>query len=337
MVHYPEKEPMSDRSQPDQATARAHPNIAFIKYWGNKDNAFRIPANGSISMNLDGLETRTTVRFEAGLPADRIEINGTIAEGKAAGRVVERLDEVRGLAGFKHFAQVESRSNFPAGAGIASSAAAFAALALAASRAAGLELDEPALSRLARHGSGSACRSIPGGYVEWLPGEQDRDSYAVSIAPADHWRLVDCVVVLSDEHKQTGSTEGHALAGTSPLQPARLADAPRRLDLCRAAVLHRDFEALAAVVELDSDMMHAVMMTSHPALFYWQAATLEVMRSVREARAGGRPVCYTIDAGPNVHVLCPGKSAEDTAAWLRQLPGVRDVLRCDPGGPARLV
>jgi diphosphomevalonate decarboxylase len=193
------------------------------------------------------------------------------------------------------------------------------------------------LSILARHGSGSACRSIPGGFVEWHPGEKDEDSFAESIAAPGHWDLVDCIAIVSTGHKATGSTEGHALAGTSPLQAARLADAPRRLDLCRNAILARDFEALARIVELDSDMMHAVMMTSAPALFYWQPATLTVMDAVRAWRQGGLPAFYTIDAGPNVHVLCARENSDEVEKRLRALTGVTNVLTAGVGGPARLI
>ncbi len=318
------------------ATALAHPNIAFIKYWGNRDERLRLPANGSISMNLDGLETRTGATFDASLQADNLSINGEAVTGPGLQRVADFLDEVRRLAGLSLHAAVVSESNFPPGAGIASSAAAFAALALAASRAAGLELDEAQLSRLARRGSGSACRSVPGGFVEWRAGSRDEDSYAVSIAPPDHWSLADCLAIVDAAQKPTGSTEGHALAGTSPLQAARLADAPRRLDLCRAAILERDFDCLAEVVELDSNLMHAVMMTSSPPLFYWQEASLTVMRTVREARAKGLPACSTLDAGPNVHVLCPAAEAEKVRQLLGSIPGVREVRLAHPGGPVRL-
>ncbi|MGC8857443.1 MAG: diphosphomevalonate decarboxylase, partial [Anaerolineae bacterium] len=319
------------------ATALAHPNIAFIKYWGNRDQALRLPANGSLSMNLDGLFTRTTVSFQPSLPFDELIINGREVTGKGLERVSTILDEVRRRAGIDARAEVISENNFPAGAGIASSAAAFAALALAASRAAALEWSERELSILARHGSGSACRSVPAGFVEWFAGESDETSYAISIASPDHWDLVDCVTLLSTEHKATGSTEGHALADTSPLQAARLADAPRRLDVCRRAILQRDFEALAEIVELDSDMMHAVMMTSRPSLFYWQPATLTVMNMVRRWRKEGLPVFYTVDAGPNVHVLTLASFVEEVEKRLLALPGVLRVLRAGPGGAARLV
>ena len=316
------------------ATALAHPNIAFIKYWGNRDDALRLPSNGSISMNLDGLFTQTTVTFSGS--EDSLAINGKSVTGPGLARVSALLDLVRGMAGIRDGAQMVSENNFPSGAGIASSASAFAALALAASHAAGLELSEPQLSRLARRGSGSAARSIPGGFVEWQAGA-DEDSYAFSIASADHWDLADCVAVVSAAHKETGSTQGHALAGTSPLQAARVADAPRRLELCRDAITRCDFEALAAVIELDSDMMHAVMMTSQPALFYWQPASLGVMQAVREWRKQGLKVAYTLDAGPNIHVICPAEQSGEVERRLRELPGVGDVLTARPGGPARLV
>ncbi len=143
--------------------------------------------------------------------------------------------------------------------------------------------------------------------------------------------------MVSEARKRTGSTQGHALASTSPLQAARLADTPRRLGLCRQAILARDFDALAAVVELDSDMMHAVMMTSTPALHYWTAASLEVMSSVRSWRQDGLPVCSTVDAGANVHVICPETHSLEVAARLQSLAGVKDILTAAAGGPAVLV
>jgi diphosphomevalonate decarboxylase len=319
------------------ATAQAYANIAFIKYWGNRDNTLRLPSNGSISMNLDGLYTRTTVSFQPSLPYDELIINGHEVRGAGSDRISYILDIIRGMANIHERAEVISENNFPSGAGIASSAAAFAALALAGSTAAGLSLNEPELSRLARRGSGSASRSIPGGFVEWQAGTGEEDSYAFSIAEPDHWDLVDCVAIVSATHKKTGSTEGHSLAPTSPLQAARVADAQRRLEICRRAILERDFNAFASIVELDSDMMHAVMMTSRPALHYWKASSLEVMTCVRQWRAEGIPVCYTVDAGPNVHVICPETQANLIEQKLRQIEGVQNVLLARAGGPARLM
>ncbi len=319
------------------ATAQASPNIAFLKYWGNRDERLRLPVNGSISMNLAGLHARTTVHFGDGMEADALSINGKEISGGGLQRVSAILDEVRTAAGFHLRGEIRSESNFPTGAGIASSAAAFAALAVAATKAAGLDWSEAQLSRLARHGSGSACRSIPSGFVEWVMGTGDDDSFAHSIADPEHWALTDCVAVVSTGHKAIGSTEGHGLAPTSPLQVARVQDANRRLEICRLSILARDFDGFGAIIEQDSNIMHAVMMTSNPALFYWQPATLTVMNAVREWRAAGIPAAYTIDAGPNVHVLCPQEHAATITAKLRDLPGVLDVLTANVGGAARQV
>src|SRR6185436_13917795 len=319
------------------ATAQANPNIAFIKYWGNRDNTLRLPMNGSISMNLDGLYTRTTVSFQHSLAFDELIINGHEVMGAGSDRVSYILDIIRGMANTHDHAEVMTENNFPSGAGIASSASAFAALALAGSKAAGLNLSEPELSRLARRGSGSASRSIPGGFVEWQMGTRDEDSFAFSIAPADHWKVVDCIAIVSASHKKTGSTEGHAIAPTSPLQAARVADTPRRLDLCREAILSKDFDAFTSIVELDSDMLHSVMMTSTPALHYWKPASLAVMNAVRQWRSEGLPACYTVDAGANVHVLCLDTESQTVNKRLREIGGVEDVLVAHAGGPAKIV
>ena len=319
------------------ATAIANPNIAFIKYWGNRDQALRLPVNGSISMNLAGLETRTTVEFSQDFENDALTINQQPVAGPGLQRVVYFLNRVRALDGKAWFAHVNSENNFPTGAGIASSAAAFASLSLAASRAIGLDLDEPALSRLARTGSGSACRSIPSGFVEWKMGSSDADSYASSFASPQHWALVDHVAIVRTVHKPVGSTEGHALASTSPLQVARVADAPRRLDFCRMAILNRDFTSLAMILEEDSNLMHAVMMTSRPALFYWEPASLALMKSIPTWRQEGLNAAYTLDAGPNVHVLGPVEDSPVIQKRLSAFPGVKEVLVAPVGGPARLV
>lgn len=318
-------------------TAIAHPNIAFIKYWGNRDDALRLPLNGSISMNLSGMESRTTVQFDDTLEYDTFELNGEMQSAASLQRVSHFLDHVRQLANSKLCARISSTNNFPTGAGIASSASAFAALALAASKAAGLNLNQKDLSRLARLGSGSACRSIPDGFVEWLPGEDDASSYAVSIAPKDHWDLVDAVAVISQEHKPVGSTPGHRLAHTSPLNTQRVLDAPARLKDCREALLGRDFARFAEVVELDSNYMHAVMRTSNPPLVYWAPATEVLLWQVWQWRKQGHAVCATVDAGPNVHVLALKAELEWLRKALVELPAVKNVLVGEPADGARLV
>lgn len=318
------------------ATAVAHPNIAFIKYWGNRSEDLRLPVNGSISMNMDGLITRTTVHFDAGYEKDRLAINEIQVDGKGLDRVVKILEIVRAAAGISLKASVSSTNNFPTGAGIASSAAAFAALAQASVTALGLDWSEAKVSRLARLGSGSASRSVPGGFVEWYLGDSDEASYAETIAPKEHWSLVDCVAIVSSSHKKTGSTEGHVLASTSPLQIARVVDTPRRISLCRQAILEKDMSKLASILQLDSDMMHSVMMTSTPALFYWQPETMSVMKKVQQWRDEGLQAGYTIDAGPNVHVICEAKKADEVAKLLKKIPGVQKILVSPVGDGVRI-
>jgi diphosphomevalonate decarboxylase len=319
------------------ATAQASPNIALVKYWGNRDRALRVPSNGSLSMTLGGLHTTARVSFDPAATEDMLLIADQPAPADASRRVFEHLDLIRMTAGHTLRGRVESASNFPADSGIASSASAFAAITVAGAAACGLELDARTLSRLARRGSGSACRSIFGGFVEWQAGDDDATSYAVPLAPADHWRLIDLIAVVSQASKTTGSTEGHRLAATSPLQAARVHDAPRRLAACRQAILQRDFDSLAEVVELDSLLMHAVMMTSSPPLEYWLPSTLRILHAVAEWRARGAGVCATIDAGPNVHCLCAPGEAEKIQSGLHELPGVQQVLECPPGEGAMIV
>jgi diphosphomevalonate decarboxylase len=315
-------------------SAIAHPNIAFIKYWGNRDNDLRLPANGSISMSLGALETHTSVSLIPELTSDELILDGSSQSDSALERVSNFLKIIRSQSGSLEFARVVSENSFPQSAGIASSASAFAALALAASRAYGQSLSERELSILARRGSGSAARSIPSGFVEWHKGASSDDSFSETIAPPDHWPLYDCIALVEDQPKKVGSTQGHELADTSPLQSARLQDADRRLDLCRQAILVKDFAKLADVIEMDSNMMHAVMLTSRPPLMYWSPLSVEIMRQVTDWRAGGLEAAYTLDAGPNVHIICTEDAHLNVAKRLSEIQGVLDVIVSPVGGGA---
>ena len=319
------------------ATAIAHPNIAFIKYWGNRDDALRLPANGSISMNLAELHTQTSVSFRDDLRSDILTIDGKEISGAALARVKAFMDQVRRLAPDAGYAAIVSNNNFPMGVGIASSAAAFSALALAAARAAGLNLKENEYSRLARLGSGSACRSVPDGFCEWNYRSGDEDSFAVSISPASHWGLIDLIALISDTHKKVGSSAGHVSALTSPFQSERIRTAPERIAKCRQAILEKDFKALAEVSEQDMIMMHRVMMTQDPPLLYWEPATIQTIKAVREWREEGLDCFATVDAGPNVHVICTSDAAPAVRERLENIHGIREILSSGPGGKAELL
>ena len=306
------------------ATAIAHPNIAFIKYWGNRDDSLRLPANGSISMNLESLFTRTTVTFSTDLRNDVIKINGKRADHATVFRIADWLDDLicylyhkKWLKDAPGNVEIISENSFPTGAGI--------------------EADEKDLSYWARHGSGSACRSIPEGFCEWDFGSSNEDSVAYSLAPASHWDLVDLIAVISGKHKKVGSSKGHWSADTSPFQEQRIRTAPERIAICRQAILERDFSALAEVSEKDMLMMHSVMMTQEQPLFYWEPVTIRVIKAVREWREEGLDCFATIDAGPNVHVICTSESVPAVRERLKKMKGIREILSSGPGGKAHLV
>lgn len=282
-------------------------------------------------MTLDAARTTTQVFFSPRLNADELTINGRPASQEACARVSRHLDLLRERAGVLWRARVDSWNNFPMGAGLASSAAAFAALTAAAAAALGLHLSGQELSRLARRGSGSAARSVYGGYVWWHAGHDDASSFAEPLAPPDHWDLRDIVVVVAEEEKAVSSAEGHRLAHTSPFLEARLALVERLLPRVRQAIERRDLALLGPCIEADALAMHFVMMSSSPPLFYWAPETLALIKAVYAWRAEGVPVYFTIDAGPNVHLICEVADAERVIARVRKLGYVRNVITAGPG------
>ncbi|MBI5302055.1 MAG: diphosphomevalonate decarboxylase [Chloroflexi bacterium] len=320
-----------------KATAEAKSNIAFIKYWGNRDATYRVPLNNSISMNLDHATTTTTVAFNAMLNDDSVTLANEPASVAVRARVIAHLDRIRARAKIETRARVASQNNFPTGTGMASSASAFAALSLAATRAAGLSLNERELSMLARQGSGSACRSIPDGFVEWMAGTEHANSYAVSLAPADFWDLRDVIAIVSTEEKKVGSSDGHNRAQTSHFIDERLRALPLRLQRVRRALFAKDLALLGPALEEDAVELHIIAMTSTPPIYYWSPAMVRVIQAAHAWRAEGLAVYFTLDAGPNVHLICEGKDAEEVVARARQLAEVQQVMMNAPGGPARVV
>ena len=323
---------------PAAATARANVNIALVKYWGKRDPALNLPATGSISLTLDGLGVEARVAFGE-TAADELEIDGRPAEGEAAERLRRFLDVVRAEAGRRDAVRVRTAGTVPRGAGLASSAAALAALALAGSRAAGLRLEPPALSALARRGSGSAARSIFGGFVEWHRGERPdgRDSIAEPLAPSDWWDLRVVAAIASTAPKTVSSRAGMTRAQASPFYPAWVAGAEADLAETRAAIRARDLEALGLLAEHSALAMHAVGLAARPPLLYWRGATIECIQRVWALRAEGTAAFVSIDAGPQVKVLCAPADAARVAEALRAVPGVERVLTCRPGAGAEVI
>ncbi len=340
---------VNDASQADfmnKATALAHSNLAFVKYWGKRDSTLNIPLNNSISMNLSAARTTTTVSFEDVLSEDQVVLEEQAASPRFTARVSRQLDLIRSLAGVRTRARVLTHNTFPASTGFASSASGFAALTLAAAAASGLSLSERELSILARRGSGSACRSIPAGFVEWLAGTTDADSYAERLAPADHWEIADVAVLVTAEEKSVSSTDGHALALHSPFWEARSAGLDDRLAQVRRAILERDFDTFGREIEAEAMSMHAIMLTStfqsgqtwHPGIFYWTPETLQLLIAVQQWREEGLPVYYTLDAGPTVHLICPTAAQEAVIDSVRAL-GQPDwtILVSVPAGGAQVL
>jgi diphosphomevalonate decarboxylase len=323
------------------ATAIAHPNIALVKYWGKRNLEYNLPAAGSVSMTLGGLATTTSVAFDDKLDRDAFELDGQPADvGSKFERVTRFLDFVRNRAGLRSPARVTSQNNFPTGAGLASSASGFAALAVAATSAAGLDLPGAQLSALARRGSGSAARSIIGGFAQMHSGTRDdgQDAFAEQIAAPDHWDLRCVIAVTSRGEKKVGSTEGMTRTKqTSPFYDDWVESVPLDVEWARAAIMQRDFEELARIAEASCLRMHATAMGAEPGIIYWNGTTVEVLQHVRQARAGGLPVFFTIDAGPQVKVFCPAEAEPKCVRLLRDIDGVREVLACHPGQGARLV
>lgn len=313
-----------------EATATARANIALIKYWGKRDSkaGLNLPAAGSLSITLDALATRTRVRFDAALEQDSLRINGRedAAMTAAASRY---LDIVRGLAGRREFANIDSENNFPTGAGLASSASGFAALAAASTAALNLRLSPAELSVLARRGSGSAARSLFGGFVEWHRGERDdgTDSHAEPLADADHWPLRVLIAVTEEGPKRTGSMDGMTRTEfTSPFFEAWIEGQESDLAEARAAVLGRDFEKLADVSEFSCLKMHATTLAARPGVIYWNGATLDALHAVRALRAKGLPVFFTIDAGPQLKAVCLPEAEAAVRETLASIGGVKRVI-----------
>jgi diphosphomevalonate decarboxylase len=320
---------------PEKATAIAHPNIALVKYWGKADVDRNLPAVGSLSITLDGMTTTTSVRFEPGLEADRFLLGGR-EEPAMARRVGDCLGRFRRRTGFGAFAVVESSNDFPTAAGLASSASGFAALVVAADAAAGTALDRGVLADLARQASGSAARSLYGGFAEI---ELVADGVTTrQVLDHREWPLHVVVAVTESGPKEVGSTEGMLRTEeTSPYYRQWVASSAADLDEARSAIAARDFEKLAEVSESSCLKMHAVMLSARPGLVYWNGATVEGLRTIRRLRSQGVPVFFTIDAGPQLKAVCLAEAGQRVVEELAALPGVDHLIESGLGEGARLL
>jgi diphosphomevalonate decarboxylase len=307
-----------------RATAVAHPNIALSKYWGKRDGEGNVPAVPSLSVTLSGLLTRTEVTFDASLDADSLVLGGRPADAAAVRRASELLDRVRAAAGQSARARVVSTNDFPTASGLASSASGFAALALAASRAAGLDWSRERVAELARQSSASAARSLYGGFVE-LDGETTR-----AVAGPEHLDLVVLVCVTTEAPKALSSRDGmKETQRKSPFYRGWLEAAPRIHGELREALVRGDFERTGALAEESALAMHACAMAA--GIVYVSGATLEALETVRRLREGGLSAYATIDAGPHLKCLVRARDAAAAKSRLAATAGVLRIIEATPG------
>ena len=319
----------------NSALATAHTNVALVKYWGKQDLEKNIPATSSLSMTLDGLWTRTRVTFDESLESDLVLLNGQRAEEKVSLRVSGFVDMVRVMAKTNCRVSVETENNFPTAGGLASSASGFAALCAASTAAAGLDLGLQQWASWARQGSGSAPRSLLGGFValNLKKAESGQDCVVQQVAAAGHWDVCMVIALCADGPKKVGSTAGMERSKrTSPYYQGWLDSHDLDMQEARSALERRDLDALGRVAERSCFKMHALAMSSDPPLIYFKGATLNAIERVWQLREDGLAGWVTIDAGPHVKVFCEAENAKDFAEQLAKVPGVQKVMIA-PVGP----
>lgn len=312
--------------------AKAHTNIALVKYWGKKDSQLMLPQNGSISLTLDHFYTETSVKFESTLTQDQITFNGHRLTSTKAQRIIAFLDLIRQRSGETKHAIVETSNHVPTSAGLASSASGFAALAAAGSQAAGLELSRSELSRLARRGSGSATRSIFGGFVEWHAGHDDASSFAEPLQDPVDWDIQMIAVVLQASKKPVSSTAGmQRVVETSPYYSAWVDTANQDLVAMRQAIANKDLTQVGALAETNAMRMHALNLSAKPAFNYFTADTLTAINTVQNLRAHGINCYYTLDAGPNVKIICASTDTAVITTALQRHFAADQLIIAKPG------
>ena len=313
--------------------AIAQPNIALIKYWGKRDTEQNLPAVGSISVTLRDLYTAMQVEFDDGLERDELTVNGA-GDNSMLPRLSACLDRVAGTD--RAHACIFSDCNFPIAAGLASSASAFAAATVAAAAAAGKEFTIAELANLAGQASGSAARSILGGFVELS--NRDSGIEVTSLRAAAEWPLNVVVAITETGPKAVGSTEAMEISRrTSPFYSSWVEQQEHDLETARSAIADRDFGKLAAIAEHNCLKMHSIMWASRPPMVYWNSATMRCLQAIRKLQGAGIDVFFTIDAGPQVKAVCLPEHAVKVAAALSATDGVVDVMTTAIGEAARLM
>ena len=315
----------------NEKKVRAYTNIALIKYWGKRDEKLFLPMNSSLSLTLDSFYTETSVSFDDNAAADVFYLNDALQDSPATNKVSRFLDLFREEAGIKLPAIVKSTNFVPTAAGLASSASGMAALAGAANLASGLNLDKTTLSTFARRGSGSATRSMFGGFVEWQMGTTNEDSHAVKIDDAS-WDIGMVTIIVNDKQKAVSSRVGMKnTVATSPFYAGWLESTAVDLENIKAAILKKDFEQVGEITESNGMKMHGTMLGANPPLSYWEPDSVRAMQAVRDLRQSGIPCYFTMDAGPNVKVLCRLSNSQKIKTYLSNIFDPAQLIISGPG------
>ncbi len=313
--------------------ARAYTNIALIKYWGKKNEALILPMNNSLSLTLDAFYTETEVIFSDSYIADEFYLDDTLQDEKATKKVSQFLDLFRKEAGISLKASVISQNFVPTAAGLASSASGLAALAGACNTALKLVLDDLSLSRFARRGSGSACRSIFGGFVEWEKGHDDLSSYAKPV-PSDSFEddLAMVFILINDQKKEVSSRNGmRRTVETSSFYQGWLDSVEGDLYQLKQAIKTKDFQLLGETMERNGLKMHGTTLAAQPPFTYWSPDSLKAMDAVRQLRKQGIPCYFTMDAGPNVKVLVENSHLSEVQETFTKLFSKEQVITAHAG------
>jgi len=293
-------------------------------------------------MTLDKFFTVTTVEFDSKYQKDELILNGeALKESEEAKEVFEHLNLIRGMAKIQWKAKVVSNNNFPTAAGLASSASGLAALSMAGAKAAGLNLNAKELSILSRRGSGSASRSLEAGFVEWVRGidPEGKDSFAKQIAPPEHWPEFRMIVnIVKSGAKKWKSRAGMAqTVATCPYYPAWKDTAENDSVQMKRFIRGKDFSKVGQLAEFNSLKMHATMITTQPMILYWQPTTVELMHHIQQWRDEGLESYFTMDAGPQVKVMCLQKDEKELDKRLSAVSGLERIEVCKPGPKAKFL
>lgn len=329
-------------SMENYAKVVATPNIAVVKYWGKRDEKLMLPTNSSLSFTMDEqLKTVTEIGFLDGLKQDELILDGQKLAGKEMEGAKKVLEYVREKYHVSIHASIKSKNYFPTAAGMASSASGYAALAFGINEALKLNLPRKEISIIARLGSGSASRSVFGGFVEWQMGKKadGSDSFAVQLHDESHWPEIRNVIAIVDaEKKKVSSRAGmQQTVETSELFKERMKKMEKTVSEMKSAVRSRDFESFARIAMGDSDSMHACMADTKPPIIYLNETSKKIIAGVNHLNRIDFVAGYTFDAGPNAHVYTLAENVSKVRKMLSGIAGVSKIIECKVGSGPRAI